>query len=89
MEFAWGKVVEKFTYDFDGVPLDVTKYYANKFIDGFHKKGEYEDVYSYHSDELHASYHSMFALIIAWITYKQLGLNNHSLASGICRALEI
>ena len=76
-QFPWGSVIDRLKYDFDGVSLDVTKY-----VD---KQGQT----LYHVEELHASFYGMDSMLIAWIAYRRLGLNQHNLVGGICRALEI
>jgi len=88
-EFSWGKVIEKFDYDFDGVTLSVVKYHPTLYVDGFAKQGCYSDDVSYHSEEMHRSCGSLFELLIYWLAHKQLGLNNGALAVGICKSLDI
>ncbi len=87
--FPWGKVLDRFEFDFDGVKLEVTKYLPTKFVNGHAVKGEHEDEPEYHIDEMSGSFGSMDAALIGWITHRRLGLNNNSLAYGICRALKI
>ncbi len=77
MKFAWGQVVDKFTYDFDGVTMEVTKYIPNG-----------NTVIHFHSEDLHESTTSLMHLIVAWIAWRNLGLNQGSLVRGICKALE-
>lgn len=77
--FPWGKVIDRFVFDFDGTVFEVTKY-ESKMKDG---------AIEYHCEELRQSSSSLFNLLISWITYKQLGLNNGSLVCGICKALDI
>lgn len=85
-KFPWGKVVDRFDYDFDGEKLEVVKYLPRKAM---HLNGGYEERPQYHVEELHSSYWNMQALLIDWIAYKNLGLNQHSLTAGLCKALEI
>lgn len=85
--FSWGKVVDKFDFDMDGVPLLVIKYHPTKYINGQGVRGEYEDHVLFHCVELHSSYLSLDSLLIAWIAHRRLGLNQHHLVDGICRAL--
>jgi hypothetical protein len=86
--FSWGKVLKIFDYDIDGKPLEIVKYHP------WHTEGvsvntgnpnEAETLY--HVNELHASYLSIEAAMIAWVAYKRLGLNQHALVTGVCRAL--
>jgi hypothetical protein len=86
-KFSWGKVIERFVYDFDGKEVEVIKYYPDKFIDGHHAKGEYESRPAFHIDSLNASAYTLDEIIITWIAKERLGLNQHTLVSGICRAL--
>jgi hypothetical protein len=81
-KFPWGKVIDRFQYDFDGDAIEVVKY-----IGTF--QGVTETKPSFHIEELHASYNSVQAAIIAYFAYKNLGLNQHVLVSGVCRALEV
>ena len=79
-KFPWGTVIDRFQYDFDGDAIEVVKYYPF----GLHT----EDI-MFHIEELHASYNSVQGAIVAYFAYKNLGLNQHALVSGVCRALEI
>lgn len=79
-KFAWGKVIERFDYDFDGDKVEVVKYYPSTRND---------NVPHFHIEELHESSDSLQYMLIAYIARKNLGLNQHSLVSGICRALEV
>jgi len=76
-KFPWGHVIDILKYDFDGNTIDVTKY-----ID---KDGNT----LYHVEELHESFFNMDAMLISWIAWRRLGLNQRALVGGICRALEI
>ena len=82
--FVWGEVIACFSYDFDGPVCEVVKYHphnAKRTID--------RSVALYHHDGLHQSFHSLHALLIAWIAYRHLGLNQHALVAGLCKALDI
>ena len=92
--FTWGKIITRFSYDFDLRTCEVIKFYAHKFDDNGHpvyddSKRVFEEIPSFHSEELSETFHSIEALLIAWITRKTLGQNQHQLVSGICRALAI
>lgn len=89
-KFAWGKVIDNFEYDFDGQVLTITKYHPWKrdgctVLTGVENTEEIK----YHCEELRESSNSLLHLVIAWIAFKNLGLNQHQLVYGICRALEI
>ena len=86
-KFAWGKVVEYFDYDFDGYTVVVVKYHADKFVDGNHRRGEYEEEFSYHISEINQSASSLQQILIAYFVQKNLGLNQNALVAGICKAI--
>jgi hypothetical protein len=77
--FTWGKVIDRFEYDFDGVKMEVTKY---------HPRNE-EDNILYHCNELSESSDKLFELVISFMAYRKLGHNQHALVAGISRALEL
>lgn len=89
-KFTWGRVIEKFEYDMDGRALQVVKFHPWKCSGSTVLTGQpdLEDI-CYHCEELHQSFDSLDALLIAWIAEKRLGLNQHALVSGMCRALGI
>ena len=90
--FVWGKVLDCFSYDFDGTVMEVTKYHPWKEVDdGISVKTGDPDTaqVEYHCEELHTAFNSMDALLICWIAHKRLGLNQHALVSGVCRALGV
>lgn len=86
--FVWGKVIERFEYDFDGDVVEVIKYFGTKYVNG-HGTKDYEDVPSYHIEEISESSDSLQSIIIAYFAYKNLGLNQRALVAGVCRALEV
>jgi len=88
-KFSWGKVLDCFEYDFDGDMLSVTKYHPFKYENNCAINGQFSDEINYHVEEMHESFNSMHSMLIAWVTYKNLGYNNGALAAGKCRALEI
>jgi hypothetical protein len=88
-KFNWGAVIEKFDLNFDGEALEIIKYHPRLVVGNTVTQAINETEINYHVEELHASYGSMFAAVIAWITFKQLGLNQYALVSGLCKALEI
>ena len=87
-KFSWGEVLQNFEYDFDGVICNVVKYHPWEsngctIFTGTPNKDEI----NFHCEELHASFENIEILLIAWMAYKKLGLNQHHLVSGIARAL--
>lgn len=88
--FSWGRVIQCFSYDFDGQTCEIVKYHPWK-VDGCRVltgKPDLDQIH-FHCEEMHSSYLSMQKAILAWITYKRLGHNNDALVEGIARALEI
>ena len=90
MKFAWGKVIERFSYDFDGTTMDVVKFHPWKtkgcqVLTGNHD----ETVIHYHCSELNESTFDLMGLLIYWIARKKLGTNQYALVDGVCRALGI
>lgn len=84
MKFMLGEVINVFRYNFDGQELEIVKYYPridSRAIDITRTMYACEEIRE-HSD-------SLMQLVISWIAYKNLGLNEGSLVAGICRALEI
>lgn len=88
-KFPWGRVIKRFQYDFDGKAVEVVKFYPTKFKNGIGVRGEYTETPKYHIEELSESANSLDYILVAWIARQRLGLNQHALVAGICRALEI
>ena len=86
-KFPWGKVIEIFVYDFDGEEVEVVKY--NPYKEFGRSSKEFSEDVEYHIEDLHESAHSLQYILISWMAKKNLGLNQHSLVAGICRALEV
>lgn len=93
--FSWGQIITRFSYDFDLRTCEVVKFYAHKFNENGHPvyddsgRRVFEEVSSFHCEELSETFHSIEALLVAWIARKTLGQNQHALVAGICRALAI
>jgi hypothetical protein len=75
--FPWGLVLDRTTLYIDGVELEVTKYQDNTAAVLFY------------CEELRESWESIDVLLISWIARKNLGLNQHALISGVCKALGV
>lgn len=74
--FWLGKVVDSFLYNFDGDKVEVVKCIdSNKTL--------------YYCENFKGSFYSLDALLISWIARKHLGLNQHALTAGICKALNV
>ncbi len=88
--FSWGKVLETFEFVIDGHELWIVKYHPWMRDGNRIKVGTPNlEVVEYNCDEICQSANSMMVLIIAWITYKQLGCNQDSLVCGIARMLKL
>lgn len=84
-KFPWGKIIEKFDLDFNGDVLVIVKYHP--WVNTGERNRSDDSVVLFHCDEIHESRDNIYALVIAWMARKQLGLNQQSLVDGICRAL--
>ena len=89
-KFNWGKVIDRFTYDFDGDVMEVIKFHpwqteGNQVLTG---QPDLSEIH-YHCVELRESSESLQYLLIAWIANKNLGRNQYSLVAGISKALSI
>lgn len=81
-KFPWGKVIDRLFLDFDGDMLEIVKYHPSRL-------SAPEGTIEFHIEDLHSSFGSVQSAVIAYIAYKNLGLNQYALVEGICRALEI
>lgn len=87
--FPWGRVIDRFEYDFDGAKLSVTKYYPKKHNTSLSSR-EYEDVPFYHVEEMRAAFPCMDSLLIGWLIHRNVGFGNQDpLLKGMCRALNV
>lgn len=85
--FAWGKVIDYISLDFDGQVMEIVKYHPYK---EFGRSKEIDESRTeYHCEELHASATTMFGIVLQYIVEKQLGHNQHQLVAGLFRMLEI
>lgn len=87
--FTWGKVIDRFEYDFDGVTMEVTKYHPRKSVGVTVTQEIDESKVEYHCEELREAANSVFELLISFIARKKLGYNQHALVAGVCRALDL
>ena len=89
-EFPWGIVIDYFEYNFDGQVMNVTKYNPWNVNGCTLLVGSpNESVVNYHCEELSESSSSLQYLLLAWMTYKNLGLNQHALIHGVAKAIGI
>jgi len=88
--FVWGKVVDRFDFDFDGERLEVVKFNPWKRAGATVLSGQpNEEEVNFHCEQIRESFLSFDALLIGWIVHRRLGQNQGALSSGICRALNI
>ena len=88
--FNWGRVIERFTYDFDGQTLLVIKYHPWRATAGGTRwmAGDPDlSLVEYTCDELNVASDNLFEIVLHWITYKQLGRDQDCLVDGLARAL--
>ena len=88
--YAWGRVIERFDFDMDGRVVEAIKYHPWRSKDGRVFTGDPDtERVEFHCEEMHESFFSLDALLIAWIARKNLGMNQSALVAGICRALAV
>jgi hypothetical protein len=92
--FPWGKVIERFDYDFDGKTLEIVKVHPWKHWnpDVPINQREFDaDKITYSCDELGITTNNIIAMLLYWIVCQGIGhsQHGHSLFSGICRMLTI
>jgi len=86
--FVWGQVISLIDLDLDGDSVQIIKYFPKIYAD-CRPTGEYESEPMFHIEETHRSFTNIQAAIIHYLTFKNLGLNNDSLAQGVCRAIGV
>lgn len=90
LSFAWGRVLDVFFYNFDGVGMSVLKYHPWKQEGATIRVGEVNTEETlFHCKELSESFENLFELVIAFICRHQLGPNQRQLAAGVSRALNL
>lgn len=89
--FPWGKVLDRFSYDFDGTAMEVTKFHPWKVSLAVTVRRNNPDTTRthYHCEELRSSFDTLDGLLICWIAQKRLGLNQSALVTGVCKALNV
>jgi hypothetical protein len=89
-KFTWGKIIQRFEYNFDGQVMEVVKFHPWKTHENGHTilSGQPDlDKVEYECPEIHVGSENLFELILHWIARKHLGDNHDSLVTGVCRAL--
>lgn len=82
--------MERFEYDFDGKVLEVVKFHPWE-SDGCIVRTGIPDktLVHYYCGELNESFESLQYLLIAWIAYKKLSLNQGALVPGVAKAMDV
>jgi len=89
-KFSWGRVLDKFDYDFDGDVMEVTKFHPWKSDGCTVLTGNHDEaLICYHCEELSESADSLQYLLLSWISHKNLGLNQRALVCGVAKAMGI
>ena len=87
-KFSWGKVISRSTYDFDGTVMNVVKYHPWKLDGCTILTGQPDETkIEFSCEEINESCENLYYLIISFIAFKNLGLNQHTLVAGIGRSL--
>jgi hypothetical protein len=87
--FTWGQVIRRIQVDMDDTQIEVVKFHPWE-VNGTVLVGSPDlSKIEYHIEDMSMSFNSMQSLMIAWIANRNLGLNQHALVAGVCRALDI
>lgn len=88
--FPWGKVLETFKFLIDGHELWIVKYHPwMRDVNRIKVGTPNLDLVEYNCDEISQSANSMMQILVAWMVYKQLGMNQGALTQGIARMLKL
>jgi len=87
--FTWGRVIETFVYDFDGVEVSIIKFYPWVYENGRNTNKFDPKKVEYHCEEINQSADSLITILIAWMVEHQLGRNQGALTQGIARMLKL
>ena len=89
-KFPWGKVVDRFDYDFEGQPFEVIKYQPRTYINSFGTDQVDTSSISYHCPQIGTSADSLFELLICWLAVQSLSSTEALyVAPAISRALKL
>ena len=87
-KFVWGKIIDQFSYNFDGKQMEVIKYHPWKTSSETVRVGNVDMKQTlYYCEDFHLSTKNLFHLIIAFIANENLGLNQNALVTGIAKSL--
>ena len=84
--FPWGRIINTFVYDFDGVEVTIIKFHP--FYEDNTRKPDMEKI-EYHCEEINQSADSLIGILITWMVEHQLGRNQGALIQGIARMLKL
>ena len=84
--FPWGRTINTFVYDFDGVEVTIIKFHP--FYEDNTRKPDMEKI-EYHCEEINQSADSLIGILITWMVEHQLGRNQGALIQGIARMLKL
>lgn len=88
-KFPWGRVIETFVYDFDGVEVSIIKFHPWILEDGrITRKPDFDKI-EYHCEEINESAYSLITILLTWMVEHQLGHNQGALTQGIARMLKL
>ena len=89
-KFPWGKVVDRFDYDFEGQPFEAIKYHPRIYINGTGTDQVDSNSILYHCPQIGTSSGSLFELLICWLAVQSLSSTEALyVAPAISRALKL
>lgn len=89
-DFTWGEVIAAYSMQIDDTRCLIVEYHPWKSKNSEVKVGDPDKKQVlFHCSETSWSDSTMQSSIIHWIAHTNLGLNQHPLVAGICRALKV
>ena len=89
-KFPWGKVVDRFDYDFEGQPFEVIKYHPRIYINGLGTDQVDTSSISYHCHQISTCSDSLFELLVYWLAAQSLSSTEALyVAPAVSRALRL
>lgn len=88
-KFPWGRTINTFVYDFDGVEVTIIKFYPWVYENGRNTNKFDHKTVEYHCEEINQSADSLITLLLTWMVEHQLGHNQGALIQGIARMLKL
>lgn len=88
--FSWGQPIAAFALNLDGQVCMILKYHPWVNEKGNIRVGRPDtDQVMFHNAATGYSDDSIQTAVIRWIAHTNLGLNQHALVAGICKALDV